>query len=69
MQHVPGELITSISFPWPFSTWGIDIVHPLPQGKKKIKFLLVAIDYFMKWVIVKPLAILSGRTLFVDLGS
>ena len=23
---------------------------PLPQGKRQMKFLLVAIDYFMKWV-------------------
>ena len=23
---------------------------PLPQGKRQVKFLLVAIDYFIKWV-------------------
>jgi len=30
VQHVPGELMTSISSPWPFSTWGINIIGPLP---------------------------------------
>ena len=49
-QHISGELMTSISSPLPFLTWGIDIVGPLPQGKKQVKFLLVAIDYFTKWI-------------------
>ena len=25
-------------------------MRPLPQGKKQVKFLLIAIDYFTKWV-------------------
>ena len=56
VQHIPGELLMSISSPWPFSTWGIDIIDPLPQGKKRVKFLLIAIDYFTKWVEAEPLA-------------
>lgn len=32
---------------------------PLPQGKKQVKFLLMAIDYFMKWVEVKALATIT----------
>ena len=50
--------MTSISSPWPFSTWGIDIISPLPQGKKQVKFFLVAIDYFTKWVEAEPLEII-----------
>ena len=42
--------MTTIASPWPFAQWGIDIVGPLPRGKKQLKFLLVAIDYFTKWV-------------------
>ena len=59
VQHIPGELLTSISSPWPFSTWGIDIVSPLPLGKRQVKFLLVAIDYFTKWIEAEPLAIIT----------
>ena len=32
---------------------------PLPQGKREMKFLLVAIDYFMKWVKAKALATIT----------
>ena len=59
VQHIPGELMINISSPWPFSTWGIDIVGSLPQGKKQVKFLLVSIDYFTKWVEAEPLAIIT----------
>ena len=45
--------------PWPFAQWGIDIVGPLPQGKGQVKFLLVAIDYFTKWVEAKALATIT----------
>ena len=58
VRHIPGELLTSISSPWPFSTWGIDIVGPLLLGKRQVKFLLLAIDYFTKWVKAKPLAVI-----------
>ena len=45
-----------ISILWPFAQLGIDIVDPLPQSKGQVKFLLVAIDYFTKWVEVEALA-------------
>ena len=59
MQHVPTEHLTSITSHWPFSTWGIDIMGPLPLGKKQVKFLVVAIDYFTKWVEIGPLAVIT----------
>lgn len=48
--------ITSL---WLFARWGIDIVGPLPQGKKQVKFPLVAIDYFIKWVEAEALATIT----------
>ena len=42
-----------ITSPCHFAQWGIDIIGPLPQGKKQVKFMLVAFDYFSKWVEVK----------------
>ena len=50
VQRLSAKRLTTISAPWPFAQWGIDIVSPLPQGRGQVKFLLVVIDYFTKWV-------------------
>ncbi|XP_024015923.1 uncharacterized protein LOC112089179 [Eutrema salsugineum] len=47
--HQPTELLSSISSPYPFMRWSMDIVGPLNRSKKK-RFLLVLTDYFSKWV-------------------
>ncbi|GJY25081.1 reverse transcriptase domain-containing protein [Tanacetum coccineum] len=52
--------LTPITAPWPFYKWGIDIVGPFPEGPGKVKFLIVAMDYFTKWIEAKVVAIISG---------
>ena len=42
--------LVSISSPWPFAQWGIDIVDTLPTAPAQKKLLLVATDYFSKWI-------------------
>ena len=42
--------LISISSPWPFAQWGIDIVGPLPTAPAQRKLFLVATDYFSKWI-------------------
>ena len=59
IQRLPAEKLTTISSPWPFAQWRIDIVGSLPQGKGQVKFLLVAIDYFTKWVEAEALATIT----------
>ncbi|GKC26050.1 reverse transcriptase domain-containing protein [Tanacetum coccineum] len=44
----PQQKLTPIMFPWPFYKRGIDIAGPFPDGPGKLKFLIVAIDYFTK---------------------
>nr|XP_023875548.1 uncharacterized protein LOC111988025 [Quercus suber] len=56
VQRLPAEKLTTITSPWPFAQWEIDIIGPMPIGKGQVKFLLVAIDYFTKWVEAEPLA-------------
>nr|XP_043633165.1 uncharacterized protein LOC122604341 [Erigeron canadensis] len=56
----PKNDMTSVTSAWPFIQWGIDIVGPLPEAQNKKKFLVVAIDYFTKWVEAKPLATTNG---------
>ena len=46
----PAQDLMFISSPWPFAQWGIDIVGPLPTAPAQKKLLLVAIDYFSKWI-------------------
>ncbi|GFY92470.1 hypothetical protein Acr_08g0008660 [Actinidia rufa] len=56
VSHLPHTEIVPISSPWPFAQWGIDILDPLPQAPLQRKFLIVAIDYFTKWIETQPLA-------------
>lgn len=51
-----GEKHDLISSPWPFLQWEIDIVVPFSLRKGQIKFLVVVIDHFNKWVEAQPLA-------------
>ena len=46
----PVQDLISILTPWPFAQWGIDIVGSLPTAPTQKKLLLVATDYFSKWV-------------------
>ena len=46
--------MTPVSSPWPFAQWGIDIMGSFSLGKKQLRFLIVVIDYFTKWVEAKP---------------
>ncbi|GJS19835.1 reverse transcriptase domain-containing protein [Tanacetum coccineum] len=56
----PQQPLTPITSPWPFYKWGIDIAGPFPKGPGKVKFLIVAMDYFTKWIEAKAVATISG---------
>ncbi|XP_074300568.1 uncharacterized protein LOC141631846 [Silene latifolia] len=48
--------------PWPFSTWGIDIIGKVnPSGTGGYCFILVAIDYFTKWVEAKSYKVVKAK--------
>ena len=59
VQRLPTKRLMTIASLWPFAQWGIDIVGPLPRGKGWVKFLLVAIDYFTKWVKAEALSTIT----------
>ncbi|GJU78683.1 reverse transcriptase domain-containing protein [Tanacetum coccineum] len=53
--------LTPIMALWPFYKWGIDIAGPFPEGPGKVKFLIVAMDYFTKWIEAKVVATIIGN--------
>ena len=59
ISRLSAEPLTSITSPWPFQQWGLDILGPLPMGKGQCKFIIVAVDYFTKWAEAEPLATIT----------
>ncbi|VFQ73599.1 unnamed protein product [Cuscuta campestris] len=71
-QNMPGRPATNytpISSVIPFSRWGIDIVGALPKGAGQARWIVVAIDYFTKWVEAEPLAGITGRQMIDFVGT
>ncbi|XP_043815293.1 uncharacterized protein LOC122724412 [Manihot esculenta] len=59
--NVPTTPQSSISSPWPFSEWGIDILGPFPKTKGQKKFVVVAVEYFSKWPEAKAIPTITAR--------
>jgi ribonuclease HI len=56
IQRVPASTLNPIIKPWPFRGWGIDLMGQInPPSSKRHKFVLLATDYFTKWVEAIPL--------------
>nr|GEV12308.1 reverse transcriptase domain-containing protein [Tanacetum cinerariifolium] len=53
--------LTSIMSLWPFYQWVLDILGALSEGPGRLKYIIVAIDYFNKWMEAKPLAKITGK--------
>ncbi|GJU90375.1 reverse transcriptase domain-containing protein [Tanacetum coccineum] len=61
IPRLPKTHMTSIMAPWPFYQWGMDILGPLTPARGGAKFVIVAIDYFTKWIEAKPLIKITGK--------
>ncbi|EOX99370.1 RNA-directed DNA polymerase [Theobroma cacao] len=49
--HTPANSLHVLASPWPFSMWGMDVIGLIsPKASNGHRFILVAIDYFTKWV-------------------
>ena len=46
---------------WSFDQWGVDLLGPFPIALEKLKYLVVAIEYFTKWIEVEPLVAIIAR--------
>ncbi|GKC57902.1 reverse transcriptase domain-containing protein, partial [Tanacetum coccineum] len=61
VPKLPKTFMTFIMAPWPFYQWGMDILGPLPQATGRVKYVIVAINYFTKWIEAKPLDRITGK--------
>ena len=59
----PSEELTPMTAPWPFAQWGLDIMGPFPTTIRQLKFLVVGIDYFTKWVEAEALATITEKNI------
>jgi len=59
LHQAPPEYLSSVISPWPFFKWGVDILGPFPLAQGQVKFLIVAVDYFTKWIEVEPVATIT----------
>jgi hypothetical protein len=62
IQIAPASMLHPMVKPWPFRGWGLDFVGEIhPTSSKGHHFVLVATDYFTKWVEAVPLKNMTHR--------
>ncbi|XP_061348929.1 uncharacterized protein LOC133294291 [Gastrolobium bilobum] len=61
IHKAPPEELTVITSPWPFYKWGMDLLGPFPEAAGRVRWLIVAIDYFTKWVEAEPVATITSQ--------
>uniref|UniRef100_A0A2N9G1N4 RNase H type-1 domain-containing protein n=1 Tax=Fagus sylvatica TaxID=28930 RepID=A0A2N9G1N4_FAGSY len=50
-KNAPPQYLHTMASLWPFSAWGMDVIGAItPKASNGHEFILVAIDYFTKWV-------------------
>jgi hypothetical protein len=47
---------------WPLQRWGLNLLDPLPPAQGNLKYVVVAVEYFSKWIEAKPLATITSVT-------
>src|SRR4051794_3192528 len=60
--HLPASALKTIPITWSFAVWCLDMVGPFRPARGNMTHILVMVDKFTKWVEVKPIRKLDGRT-------
>jgi hypothetical protein len=61
-QKQPSSLTQLIQPTWPLQRWCLDLLGPLPPAQGNLKYIVVAMEYFSKWIEGKPLATITLAT-------
>ncbi|KAL0449619.1 UNVERIFIED_CONTAM: Gag-Pol polyprotein [Sesamum latifolium] len=59
--HTPTTPMEPVRIVCPFDQWGIDILGSFPPAAAQKKFIIVAVEYFTKWVEAEALAKISEK--------
>jgi hypothetical protein len=62
-QKQPSSLTQLIQPTWSLQRWGLDLLGPLPPAQGNLKYVVVAVEYFSKWIEAKPLATITSATI------
>jgi hypothetical protein len=62
-MKAPAQPVQLIAPSWPLQRWGIDIVEKLTPAQGNYTFIVVAVEYFTKWIEAKPLTNMSSTTI------
>jgi ribonuclease HI len=58
----PSSLTQLIQPTWPLQRWSLDLLGPLPPAQGNLRYVVVAVEYFSKWIEAKPLATITSVT-------
>jgi hypothetical protein len=61
-QKQPSSLTQLIQPTWPLQRWGLDLLGPHPPAQGNLRYVVVAVEYFSKWIEAKPLATTTSVT-------
>jgi hypothetical protein len=62
-QKQPSSLTQLIQPTWSPQRWGLDLLGPLPLAQGNLRYVVVAMEYFSKWIEAKPLATITLATI------
>ena len=65
----PAFPLQPVSIEQPFEQWGLDIIEEIvPHSYKQHKYIIIAMNYFMKWVEAIPLKVANSNAIieFID---
>jgi hypothetical protein len=60
IKKQPLSLTQLIQPTWPLQRWGLDLLGPLPLAQGNLKYVVVAVEYFSKWIEAKLLATITS---------
>ncbi|RDX77342.1 Tf2-6, partial [Mucuna pruriens] len=60
-HKAPPKSLHHVMSPWPFFKWGVDILGPFPPAPGQVKFLIVVVDYFTKWIEAESVATITAE--------